>query len=272
MEFLGWTLKDIAKQKAGIIKRGTTVITSPQEAEVIDVLFSETKENDGEFIQIDPTKILTNQTLNENSGLQTFSYKDFLDLKIPLLGKHQTINGAVAIETALILQKKGFVISNENIRDGLLNTFWPGRFERVINEPPFIIDGAHNLKGAIALNSTLEEYYKTYKKIIILGLLQDKEVEEIIDVLIKSENTVITVNPLNERFLPAEILSQRIKEKFKGGPQQPQVFTCPDFRDGVEWALKLYQERECKLSVICACGSLYYIGEVREYLKVRKKF
>jgi dihydrofolate synthase / folylpolyglutamate synthase len=272
MNFLGRTLKEIAKEKAGIIKKGTTVISAPQEAEAFDVLYSATKKNAGEFISIDPEEIQTNPSQKESGGLQTFDYKDFKNLKISLLGKHQRMNASVAIETALVLRQKGYKISKKNIKEGLKTASWPGRFEVLRQDPPFIIDGAHNVEGAIALNHTLQEYYKNHRRIMILGLLQDKEVDEMISLFLKDATAIITVNPLNERFLPAEILSQKIQEKLKvEGNHTLPVYTQPDFRDGVELAFKLYEQGKGKDTVICSCGSLYYIGEVREYLKCRKR-
>jgi dihydrofolate synthase/folylpolyglutamate synthase len=126
MAQLGHTLSAIAGEKAGIIKRGTEVVIYPQGEEAAAVIETKCREQEVHLHKVDLSRlILRGHTLK----LQHFDYKTYGGLTLALLGDHQVKNAAVAIETIEVLKTRGFDISEETMRAGLMHTVWPARFE-----------------------------------------------------------------------------------------------------------------------------------------------
>jgi dihydrofolate synthase / folylpolyglutamate synthase len=264
MQVLGHSLEEIATHKAGIIKEGTRVVSAPQRLEVKEVLERACRENNVPYTWVDEAQVVRGAFFE---FYQTFSYMKWVDLKIPMLGKHQRLNASLAIEVVRILSKEGYAIESEAIQNGLCKTTWPGRFELLRKNPMVIIDAAHNEDGARALYQTLKEHFMGYKKIILVGLLQDKEIDKVIPHLLEDTEVVIATMPISERALSAQELSERIKAYLEKEEQKTRVYTYPDWKEGVNASLRFKEELGSNKSLICACGSLYLIGEVRRYLQ-----
>jgi len=99
------------------------------------------------------------------------------------LGEHQVKNAVVALETALILARKGYDrICESSVRKGLADAKWPGRLEILKKEPIFLIDGAHNAEGAKTLSEFLKTYFPGKKIVFIIGVLKDKDFKSMIEV------------------------------------------------------------------------------------------
>ena len=189
---------------------------------------------------------------------QEFDYKSLKSLKIGLLGRHQIKNAVTAIETVSILLEKGYCISEDSIKKGLIRAKWPGRLEVLCKKPVFIIDGAHNLEGVQALVRFLKEYFPKKKIVFIIGVLKDKDYMSIIKEVVPFAEHIIAVTPQNKRALPARELSENIK------------FYCSNIleSDTIEESVKKSFEITPEDGLICAFGSLYYIGEVRSIFSV----
>ena len=162
VQFLGDTYKDIAFEKAGIIKKGTSLITAVDQQDAQDVILSRASELDVPAFLLERDIILSNH-VSIPTG-ETFTYKDdqstLSDIQISMFGRHQTKNAALAIKAALLLgTKHGLNISENHIREGLKNAYWPGRFEILSHQPLIVIDGAHNEEG---VNALVEELNKRY--------------------------------------------------------------------------------------------------------------
>ncbi|HOQ36754.1 MAG TPA: folylpolyglutamate synthase/dihydrofolate synthase family protein [Acetivibrio sp.] len=250
MDILGDTLSKIAFEKAGIIKDGTNVVLYPQADEAERVFEEVCKEKKAKLnkISFDVAKIL-----GFSIDGQEFNYKEMKSLRISLLGKHQIKNAVTAIEAVSVLREKGYNITEDSIRKGLLKAKWPGRLEVLCRKPVFIIDGAHNLEGARALTGFLKEYFPQNKIVFIMGILKDKEYLSIIEEVVPYAKYIITVTPQNKRALPAKELSEIIKRYCNN------IVTS----DTIEGAVKKSLELTPEDGLICAFGSLYYIGEVR---------
>lgn len=250
MDILGDTLSKIAFEKAGIIKDGTNVVLYPQADEAEKVFEEVCKEKKAKLnkISFDVAKIL-----GFSIDGQEFNYKEMKSLRISLLGKHQIKNAVTAIEAVSVLREKGYNITEDSIRKGLLKAKWPGRLEVLCRKPVFIIDGAHNLEGARALTGFLKEYFPQNKIVFIMGILKDKEYLSIIEEVVPYAKYIITVTPQNKRALPAKELSEIIKRYCNN------IVTS----DTIEGAVKKSLELTPEDGLICAFGSLYYIGEVR---------
>lgn len=251
-ERLGDTLADIAYEKAGIIKSGGDALVYGQCAEVEQVIKNACTQRKASFFRTD-----TKDIKPDRFGIdgQVFSYKEFEGLEISLLGRHQTCNAALSVDAALLLRKKGYDISEADIRRGLAKAKWPGRVEVLSKEPVFIIDGAHNPEAAAALRQTLDEYFPGKPRTLIMGVAADKNYQTMMKTLLPGAKKLIAVTTLTDRALPAAHLAEYAK------------CYCNDVRisDTIEGAIRLSMEKAETHEIICAFGSLYYIGAVRDH-------
>jgi dihydrofolate synthase/folylpolyglutamate synthase len=185
---------------------------------------------------------------------QTFSFEKYDRLKIKLLGRHQTRNAALAVKAVEILRKKGFAISDEALRRGLEKARWPGRLEVLSKDPVVLIDGAHNAEGAVMLKNAIDEYFPGRPITYIIGVSKDKDYREMMKTVLPGCKRVFAVTARSPKALPAEILSNVAADYCKN----VQV------SDTIESAVRKSIETAESGEVICAFGSLYYIGEVRD--------
>jgi dihydrofolate synthase/folylpolyglutamate synthase len=255
MKQLGNTLEDIAFEKAGIIKNNCDVVVHPQTKVVYELFNRICSERNARLHLADFSKI---RDLEFNYNGQTFKYNDYGSIRISLLGNHQVGNAVVAIKATEILNKKGYNISHETLIKGLFNARWPGRLEVINREPIFLIDGAHNSEGAKALSKALNDYFPDKKKIFIIGVLKDKNYKDMIEAVLPIADRFITVTPNNERALHAEKTAEIIRSYCKN------VSVSVTIKEAIEKSLRESEPND----VICAFGSLYYIGEVRSYFKI----
>ena len=254
MNILGDSLEKIAFEKAGIIKNNGDVVLYPQDEEVEKVFLNVCGERNAVLhkVSFDSIRI-------EDAGIdgQTFSWMDHKGLKISLLGDHQVKNSIVALKTVEILKEKGFGnIDYNSLRSGIRKAIWPGRFEILKKRPVFLIDGAHNQEGALELANNLRKYFPHKRKIFIIGVLRDKDYESIIKPIIPLADKFITVTPNSDRALPARDLAMFLRHYYK------DVIVS----DTISWAVEKGLSKASDDDLICACGSLYYIGEVRSLL------
>jgi dihydrofolate synthase/folylpolyglutamate synthase len=254
MDRLGATLSEIAFEKAGIIKQNGDVVVYPQTEEAGKVLRNVCAERNSKLVVVDFSGL---RLISSGVDGQVFDFEGYKSLKILLLGQHQTRNAAVAIKTIEILREKGFNISEQTIRDGLLKMKWPGRLEVLKRNPLFLIDGAHNIEGAKALADALKTYFPGKRIFFILGVLKDKDFNSMIEAVIPLAHCFITVTPNNDRALSAEELSQILVSYCKS------VYVS----DTIELAIRTSLELASQDDIICAFGSLYYVGEVRKHFK-----
>lgn len=290
MKFLGNTLRDIATEKAGIIKDEVPVVISSQVHEVLEVIEAKAKEKNAEkyLYGRDFSSVLKKEDL---TGIY-FDYlnKDSLsinDLHLPLIGKHQLQNVSVAIKTVELLSKKltylfSFPISHF-IRDGLLSVRWPGRLEIIKEDPPIVIDGAHNPAAAEALTDALKKnFLRKYKKVIlVLGIMGDKNIEGIMKPLLPLASEIILTSPDYERAAsPERLAGIAVSLGFH------DFRIASTVKDAIEMAIndsyklkvssyKLEENENSKLktqnsklnsSLIVITGSFYTIGEAKEVI------
>ncbi|MDP1758281.1 MAG: folylpolyglutamate synthase/dihydrofolate synthase family protein, partial [Thermodesulfovibrionales bacterium] len=213
-EFLGNTISAIAEEKAGIIKDGVPVITSAQEPSVMDAIKKKTEEkNAGLFIY---GRDFSAAIKSEDTNGSVFNYNgdsSFGNLVISLPGRHQVLNAALALKTIEIVFKNvlhhASRITHHAIRNGLGNIKWQGRLELVSEEPPILIDGAHNPSAAKILADSLKELFlKKYREIIlVVGIMSDKDVRGIMAPLLPLAAEIILTAPAYERAASPDVLS-----------------------------------------------------------------
>lgn len=256
---LGDTVAKIAYEKAGIIKENSTVICYKQCKEAEDVIKEVCKEKNATYIEVDFEDIDV-----KKSDIYSQVYdcnivgKKYEDIEINLIGDHQINNSMVALKVIDFLKEsKKINISEEAIRKGLLNTRWPGRIEKIKENPMFIIDGAHNEDGAKSLAKALEKNFKDKNLTLLIGMLEDKDIDGVLEILMPNFNRVITTTPDNPRAIDSNKLKEKI-EKYV-----TDVTSKPKISEAVEYTLQTSKPED----VIISAGSLYMIGEVRSLVK-----
>ncbi len=192
--YLGDTLEDIAKEKAGIIKTGTNVVTSEQDNPVIDVIISHCKEMNV------PLHIATTPTEISFSECDTTFNISNTEYTTKMLGAYQPHNASIAIECAKVLG-----INTKAIYDGIYNAQWEYRFQRI---GKFILDGAHNPDGARALTKSIEKYFPNEEIAYICGCFKDKEYKKIAEITSPHASKVFCIKAPTDRGLEPQILCE----------------------------------------------------------------
>lgn len=270
-KFLGNTVGEIAREKAGIIRPGGVVVTLPQQPEANDVIGNTILDLDAvgvSAVQYVPPVSPASPELRVTSPEPRYRYplqvmgKQIL-VESPLVGRHQLRNVALAIAAAEEVGKKGFPgITAESIERGIRETRWPGRFQvRPAGDgwPEIVLDVAHNPAGAWALRSALSERYEDRPLIFVFGAMRDKAISEMTEILFLLALRVIATRPENPRAAsPEEIreAAQRIGA---------DIESIPDV------SLALERARACVAGdgVIVVTGSIYLVGEAMRSLGLR---
>lgn len=249
---LGDTVEKIAAEKAGIIKRGRPCVLYGQGPGAGNVIKARCAETGSELITADFSRLVCEFDTVEG---QVFSYKG-RPCALSLAGEYQRKNAAVVLEIAGVLKKNGFKLPDTEVEHGLYAAAWPGRFELMSDDPYFVLDGGHNAQCAEAVKESLEYYFAGEKKVLLLGVLADKNYEALLDVLAPLADEFVCVTPEGERALPAAELG-KILEKYG-----KTVTVMDSVTDGVGVAIDIARETG---AMVCATGSLHIVGEVREY-------
>jgi len=256
VNLLGDTLEKIAKEKAGIIKEGISVVSSAQAKEAEEAIRARAAKlsapiwfvgKDIEVTQIEP------MGLGVSFSLRT-PWFGFNDLFVPLLGEHQALNAALAIALAkLVSDARHFSLHEESVRRGLRQTKLPARAEVVSSHPLIVIDGGHNAAAARALMSALGNSLSYERRIIVLGIMKDKDIAAVLKELSDVEHIVATAvdypraTPLDELAELARIHTKATVTEVEGPVK------------AFEAALSLARPTD----LVCVTGSLYLAGEIR---------
>lgn len=247
---LGSTLSEIAYEKAGIIKPGCHVVMYQQYGEPYEVIREVCDERSAVLHVPDFGDIVPE--FDSRDG-QVFTYRG-QSYAIPLLGRHQLFNAVTALEVIDVLRKLDYEIPDEAVEAGLYSVSWPARFEIIHDDPWFVVDGGHNPQCAAALAESIENYFPDDKRVLLMGVLRDKNYSAIVDTLSPLFDSVITVTPETDRALSAQELAALFENKGK------RVTVADSISDGVKMALA---QAEDTGAIVCATGSLYICGEIR---------
>lgn len=255
MAVLGNTLREIAAEKAGIIKAGTKVVMQSQEEGVLKVLLDAIeRENAFDYRIVKPAEIRIEKA---GEGAQCFSFCAYDSLYMEMLGLHQYENAAAAILAAeeffKVCKEWGNTTQGDTetwIREGILHTKWPGRMEILRRKPFLMVDGAHNSTGVEALKISLKALYPGEKFHFLMGVMADKDYEGMVAKLLPLALDFRTVTVDCGRALQAQALAECIRRKGVEARHCTELSECllPDVNAG-----------EAKT---IAFGSLYFIGEI----------
>jgi dihydrofolate synthase/folylpolyglutamate synthase len=246
MDYLGNDILDITREKAGIIKRGVPVVTGAQDAP--QRIIEETGKNNDS-----PVYVMGRDFSYTKKGIQSMSYSGLSinldDIFVNLKGDHQFANAAMALCATELLSSCGFGMDQKELYAGLSQVTWPGRLEIVREKPVVILDGAHNVDGIRALTGFLTSQFPDRRRLLIFGVMKDKEYEKMLGELLPYVDETILTMPANDRALPPEFM-----KKFA-----PKAIVADD----VTWALKKVKSLSTEEDIIVITGSLYLVGECR---------
>lgn len=256
-DFLGSTLREIAGEKAGIIKQGVPVITALQYPEASEVLARRAEECGSKLSAYG--KDFSAEIIAEELVGSRIAYhgdRQYDDLTLRIAGRHQALNAALAVRSIEEVMH-GFPEMNCNVRQGLADTRWPGRLEFVKDHPPLLIDGAHNPHAAGVLAEYLRKALDLYSRIIlVLGIMKDKDREGIMKPLLPLASEIIFTAPAYGRAASPETLAAEARGL---GYLAQTALTVAD-------ALSLAEQLYLQGDLIVVTGSFYTIGEVKEAL------
>ncbi len=249
-DILGDTMDKISEQKCGIIKEGSAVVSDAQCDEALEVILKTCEEKQAPCVVAKPQEARIIKT--DLCGTE-FEYKGE-DYSIKLLGEHQVSNALVALEAIGVLREKGLIISEENIRLGLINAKNPARQEVLSVKPLIFLDGAHNADGMSTFADGVKRYCKGQKPLLIIGMLSDKDSRGSLKYIEGLFDRVFTVPIDNPRAMKSGDMALLCGEYFES------VEAFESIEAALEKALKIAQSEERPL---CICGSLYLAGEIR---------
>lgn len=249
-EVLGDTIEKIARTKSGVVKRGCPCVIYRQEKSVEDVFAEVCRTMDAPLFPADFDSL---RPISAGLAGQRFDWGDMKDIHLPLLGAHQLKNAANVLTTVKVLKDRGWNIPESAVREGLATVSWPGRFQLMAKSPLFIIDGGHNPQCLEALEDAIKTYLPGRKIVFLNGCMRDKDYGDMFNWLRPYAQEFVTVTPANPRALTAGELSDYIRQNLDS-PATP----CETVAQGVRTAV----EKAGPDGVVCACGSLYMLGEV----------
>ena len=287
-KFLGNTVKEIAREKAGIIRPGGVVVTLPQSPEANDVIGNTILDLGAEGVSavqyVPPVSPASSQYLVPGTQSQGNSCVYRYPLQVmgkeimvetPLVGRHQLRNLALAVAAAEEVGKKGTSgitaasieqgtsgITAASIERGLRETRWPGRFQVLAAHdgwPENVFDVAHNPAGAWALRAALSERYGDRPLLFVFGVMRDKAVSEMAEILFPVAERVIATHPENPRSASPDEIQQA------GRRTGTEIEAVADVGEALERARNLATVR----SIVVVTGSMYLVGEAMRHLGVR---
>lgn len=245
MSVLGNTLAEIAAEKGGIVKPNRPVVISPQKKEALDTLKSIAKERNSPLIDVTAEyeynelrhslKAQTLQIVSKSDGVKgkNINTRTPLELSMPLLGQHQVENAATAIAALDQIRQAGFKMTRKDIQKGFQTVVWPARFEILREDPPLIIDSAHNGDSMQRLVATVDEYFPEVPFLLVFGASADKSMGDMLAAILPRVDQVITTQSLHPRAATAEELQTIVEKRFE------KVMPVHPAEDALDKALEL---------------------------------
>ncbi|MZH02846.1 MAG: bifunctional folylpolyglutamate synthase/dihydrofolate synthase, partial [Nitrospinae bacterium] len=255
-QYLGEELEQITFEKASIIKDYGTVFADIPDERLFQVANSLAKKRKAEIYRLGVDFHISTETAYKEKNL--FSYTSgsrvLNNLTLPLNGHFQRNNAGLALSACLALNEHGLNIDEENLRKGLKKVAWEGRLETVSSEPTIVLDCAHNEDSVRIMTTELRENFKFSRCFIVLGLMQDKNIDEVIDILsqLGDKFFLVSVNP------PRGEAPEKLAEKLKAKNKQSQTFGT------VSEALKAVKQSANQDDLVCITGSIFLIAEAKK--------
>jgi len=252
-QYLGKKLRDIAGEKAGIIKPGVPLVSGVRSSTAKDVFMNRCLD-EGSTLLVSGRDFTIRKRQPGN-----FSFKG-LGVTLPTLqsglqGDHQFQNAALALAGALLMRNYGYRIDARSMEKGIQAAHWPGRLEQLCSKPTVVADGAHNPQGWRMLKKAISTNFQYEKQIFILGAMQDKAIDKMLKILTHDAYAIIVCRPRLERAAGMEFF-----EKFISFSSKKRVFWIEKSKDAYSKARSLAGDKD----IVCITGSLFLVGELRE--------
>ena len=262
--FLGHSLREIATEKAGIIKRGVPLILAQQRPETREVILKRAVEMQAPVFESDKEFQVAEIEFQEGCvDAEVLERKSGERFRVApkLRGRFQLGNATNAIAVARLLNERGVRISSGAIEQGIANAFWPGRMEKLQVNPDVFLDGAHNPSAARELADFLNENFAGRRVTLLFAAMRDKAVDEIAGILFPLASEVVFTQPKISRAISAAQLAEM------AGEYAAQFRVIPSAEAALEEALSGARSGDA----ILVTGSLYLVGELRQYWKTRSR-
>jgi len=260
-KFLGNTIAEIAGEKAGIIHPSGTVVLLPQHPEANDVLGKTILERGAHPVSAVPYVPPVSPTTETKLSYPLEVMGEQIEVRSPLVGRHQLRNIALAIAAAVELNQHGFHITPNSIEQGVAQTRWPGRFQTIPAQdgnPEFILDVAHNPAGAWALRAAMSQFYPDRPFTLVFGAMRDKQVGEIAEILFPLAERIIAAPADNPRSASVEDIRQaahRTSAEIIGASK-------------VAAAIREAKSKSPANGLVVVTGSIYIVGEAMRELGI----
>ena len=255
-KFLGETLPEIAREKAGILRPNGVTVLLPQHPQVNDALGTAILKRNAHAVsavKYMPPVTPASGEIGRNRFPLEFMGSE-IAVEFPLQGRHQLRNLALAVTAAEQLNSFGFKILPQHVEQGVRATRWRGRFEVLPEEagqPEIVLDGAHNPSGAWALRSALSTFYEDRALTFVFGAMRDKAIQEIAEILFPLAERVVATQADNPRAAATAEIAQLAKRT------QTPVVESPNVALALEQAFSLAGAN----GVVVITGSIYIVGE-----------
>jgi len=263
-DYLGHTIKDLAKEKGGIIKQNIPVVTGVSQPSGLGVIKQIAGDNNAPLFQFKH-----DFSIRKNPKKNTYLYRGLhqtcKEIVKPLPGDHQKENLSLALAACEIVfnnfkeKDPRYNLSPALIQKGLAAAKWPGRLEIIMDSPLVILDGAHNLKAAQVLGKYLSQTLSGKKLTLVVGILDDKPYEEMLKHLVPCAGKIIVTRAKIDRSLETRILKEAIKKI-----TDKKVEVIEDVQTAVAHAISTCSDNDA----VCIAGSLYVAGEAKEKFNV----
>jgi dihydrofolate synthase / folylpolyglutamate synthase len=260
--FLGHSLKEIAGEKAGILKLGVPVVLADQRPEAREVILARAGQLNCTVVETIEAFRLQQESRQDGRArarITETSSGNTLEIAPSLPGDFQLQNALNAVAAARLLHRRGFRISDHAIMEGVANTVWPGRLEQLQSNPDVYLDGAHNPGAAQQLSLFLKQNFSKRRIWLIYGALRDKAVDEVAGVLFPRAAEVLFTQPRTTRAISASRLAEIAAH---------HAASFKVISSAAE-ALDLALAEAAPEDAIFVTGSLYLVGELRQHWNER---
>lgn len=258
MAVLGHTLAEIAAEKAAVIRPGGQVVCAPQPPEAMSVIERICQERDAQLTVIGRDWRVGE--IAESAEETTFTVVSptlrYEQMRLPLAGAHQAINGAVAIAVLTALRPRYERLDRMAMRWGLAQVTWPGRMQVAARDPLVLLDGAHNSDSAAALAGALQRLYPEQRFVLVVGVFGDKDAAAILAPLLPLASCVVATATEHPRALPAEKLAAAARTLGAVAVEAPSVAAALDQARAIAGAT----------GRVLVTGSLRTVGEAMQAL------
>ncbi len=258
-KWLGFKIREIAAEKAGVIKPGVPVVTAAINFDARKIIRQTCERNKCNLISVfDETQWIIKDINRDCTEMDIFTRSNkYYNLRLQLPGRHQLENAVGAlIATELLEDQTGIKVSPSSVAAGFRNVKWDGRLQRISSNPDIILDVAHNPAALARIREYFNEFYDDRKIITVFGILSDKDYKQMLEELDRIADIIILTRPMTDRAADPEALAREIpKNGFN-------INVIPMVGDAYRTAKEIAEKDD----VILVTGSHFTVGEVLSHL------